>query len=177
VCRHPLPCCALREGEQFEQLLVLLQPKERAAIVKHFKCKSGESSTCSEEEKHCDGENETGQKKAVLQASAGELVVHMAGGSCDGSDSLGCTKEGVSDLHSEQHEEEKTKMKNKQMLANFFHPVRRQIAEIVSDVSPTAWYLCKVLKQPNLLIPLHCRLATPNSQWRSKKLKLSLYPR
>jgi hypothetical protein len=179
VCRYLLPCCALREGFQFEQLLELLQPKERAAIVTHFKCKFGESNACSEEEKHCDGENETDQKKEGLQASAGGLAVHVAGGSGDGSqaDSLGCTKEGVTDLHSKQHEEEKTKIKNKQMLAHFFHPVRRQIAEIVSDVSPTALYLCKVLKHPDLLIPPHCRLATPNTQWRSKKQKLSLYPR
>ena len=127
---HTLPCPGpplLRGGAQFGQLLVLLQPKERAAIITHFKSKSADA----DGEKHDGGENEPEAKKGLL-ASAGGLVTEVGSGK---GDQTGMGEEDSEDAYDNQDEEERLKRKDNQILANFFRPVQRQISEIISDVS------------------------------------------
>ncbi len=131
---------------QFEQLLVLLQPKERDAIVTHFKRKSAETNTTAEKDKHDDGKDESVQKKKGLLASAGGLVVHEAGGR-----SMGSCEESAEPEYSScvQDEEERRSRTDNQMLADFFLPVQRQIIDIIRDVSPSILFL----ESANLLMP------------------------
>jgi hypothetical protein len=123
---------------QFEQLLVLLQPKERDTIVAHFKRKSAETNTRAEKDKHDDDKDESAQKKKSLLASAGGLVVHKAGGNL-----MGSCEEGAEYSSCVQDEEERRGRMDNQMLANFFSPVQRQIVDIIRDVSPSVLFLDK----------------------------------
>jgi hypothetical protein len=127
-----------RAGPQYEQLLVLLQPKERAAIITQFQKKSAETRHAAEEEHHAEVEGDTDQKKKDLLATATGLVTHVGVGKGDGLTEW--VEEDADDAHGEQDQEEKTKRKDNQTLANFFRPVQRQITDIITDVSLTTHF-------------------------------------